>query len=252
MVSTQVTVATDCLRVQHRDEVSTIALPGKTSLGMARLPISSHSTTALTWRLPLEAPDQVRGLTERETPWSAADLQQEGEFQCRSCKAVIVKHGAIRAWKDLPSENWAEMMEFWHCHKPDHHHHHHEDTNGKADDASLAARGYGANSAIQSREGTGLVDLTAFLLSETDCVGLAVRYRSLHLQLSHFWAYRRWLSQAPSYNGIATDTNALDQPGPCATARKRNLARKGDGTLFHNRVASLKALGHSEQWMFRG
>ncbi|KAF4989583.1 hypothetical protein FGRMN_9045 [Fusarium graminum] len=64
----------------------------------------------------------------------------------------------------LPSENWAEMMEFWHCHKP--HDHEHQDPE------SLASKGYGANHAISAQQGTGFVDLTSFLFSEPDCRGL--------------------------------------------------------------------------------
>ncbi|KAM0251244.1 hypothetical protein ACHAP5_001842 [Fusarium lateritium] len=56
------------------------------------------------------------------------------------------------------------MMEFWHCHKP--HDHEHQDPE------SLASKGYGANHAISAQQGTGFVDLTSFLFSESDCQGL--------------------------------------------------------------------------------
>lgn len=72
----------------------------------------------------------------------------------------------IKAWKDLPSENWAEMMEFWHCHKP----HDHD----QRDPESLASKGYGANNAISAQPGIGFVDLTSFLFAESDCDGLKV------------------------------------------------------------------------------
>jgi hypothetical protein len=58
------------------------------------------------------------------------------------------------------------MMEFWHCHKP--HDHEHQDPE------SLASKGYGANHAISAQKGTGFVDLTSFLFSESDCQGLKV------------------------------------------------------------------------------
>jgi hypothetical protein len=78
-------------------------------------------------------------------------------------------------WKDLPSENWAEMMEFWHCHKPDHKHgEDHGDASGKADEKTLAARGYGASSVISAQEGVGFVDLTTLLFTESDCQHLTV------------------------------------------------------------------------------
>ena len=172
--STQATIAADCLRVKHNDDVCTLTLPGMTSFGMGRLPIPSQATTTLSWRLPL-APSGSRDRGGREAPWSATDLQAGEEIRCRNCSATLVPRGAVQVWKDLPSENWAEMMEFWHCHKPDHEHHHHGAANGKADEASLAARGYGADSAIQPQDGVGLVDLTAFLLLEKNCANLAVR-----------------------------------------------------------------------------
>jgi hypothetical protein len=76
------------------------------------------------------------------------------------------------------------MMEFWHCCKPgeeDHHHHHgHKQQSGtangngaqtKADEKSLAARGYGASSAVEARQGIGYVDLISLLFAEADCSG---------------------------------------------------------------------------------
>ncbi|KAF5682686.1 hypothetical protein FCIRC_4865 [Fusarium circinatum] len=83
---------------------------------------------------------------------------------CRSCGSEFVAQNIINTWKDLPSENWAEMMEFWHCHKP--HDHDHQDPE------SLATKGYGANHAISAQQGVGFVDLTSFLFSESDCRGL--------------------------------------------------------------------------------
>ena len=92
-------------------------------------------------------------------PWSALVLRPGASVLCRKCKAVIVEQDNLKEWKDLPSENWAEMMEFWHCHKPDHAHAHNE---------SLASRGYGANSRISAQDGVGFVNLTSFLLSKKD------------------------------------------------------------------------------------
>jgi hypothetical protein len=81
--------------------------------------------------------------------------------------------GKIKAWKDLPSENWAEMMEFWHCHKP-------EDDHGK-DHEHLTSKGYGARSMIGAQLGVGFVDLTSFLFSESDTTHVEVRHSLPHL-----------------------------------------------------------------------
>lgn len=102
-------------------------------------------------------------------PWSAADLPPGVAVVCRGCEAVVIEKDRLRVWKDLPSENWAEMMEYWHCHKPAT-----TTTTTKKEDANkaseeeLASRGYGANSAIVAQSGVGFVDLTTKLFHPDD------------------------------------------------------------------------------------
>ncbi|KAK3395637.1 ubiquitin-conjugating enzyme E2-binding protein [Sordaria brevicollis] len=188
--STRVVVAADGenVELQHHGQSHTLRLPSKVALGGAILPIQRPGASTLSWRLPL---GQATGLdasssTESST-WTATDLKVGSPVACRQCQAVVVSQDMVTIWKDLPSENWAEMMEFWHCHKPDDHdhnhgghgdHHHHDDksngisTNGqntKADDKSLAARGYGASSVISAQQSVGFVDLTTLLFVEQDC-----------------------------------------------------------------------------------
>jgi hypothetical protein len=100
-------------------------------------------------------------------PWSAKYLGKETEFVCRGCGSEIVKKGSIGTWRDLPSENWAEMMDFWHCHKPE--------VPGGHVEQSAANRGYGANTKFTPTPGIGFVDLTSFLLADTDCQNTQVR-----------------------------------------------------------------------------
>ncbi|KAI1775274.1 ubiquitin-conjugating enzyme E2-binding protein [Hypoxylon cercidicola] len=144
------------LEVNHDGLKASIRLPGPVSSQQVN-PALRVGDKYLAWALPL-----VTGLAwqfEQNVPWSANDLQPESPIACRQCQATVVDAGLIKVWKDLPSENWAEMMEFWHCHKPDHAH---------ANDESLASRAYGANSRISAQSGVGFVDLTSFLLSEAD------------------------------------------------------------------------------------
>lgn len=76
-------------------------------------------------------------------------------------------------WKDLPSENWAEMMEFWHCHKPEpHNHQSHE---------HLADRGYGANAGISAQDAVGFIDIMSFLFTDHDTTGLKVSYSPCYI-----------------------------------------------------------------------
>ncbi|KAL2024178.1 hypothetical protein VTK56DRAFT_9334 [Thermocarpiscus australiensis] len=170
--STQVALAADrrTVELRHRDNVHTLTLPAKAALGGTLLPIQDNQKGAatLSWRLPLDASSISSSHQADAMPWSATDLKPDSDVTCRQCCTAVVPAGAVKVWKDLPSENWAEMMEFWHCHKPDHAHHRDKQA-GKADEKSLAARGYGASSAVSAQEGVGFVDLTTLLLAESDC-----------------------------------------------------------------------------------
>ncbi|KAL2153887.1 hypothetical protein VTH82DRAFT_2563 [Thermothelomyces myriococcoides] len=178
--STRVAISADCQTVElkHRGSTCALKLPGKASLGGVVLPIQDkqHGSTSLEWRLPLDASSLPPANQADNTPWSATDLDAESGVDCRGCANNIVRSGSVKVWKDLPSGNWAEMMEFWHCHKPDHHHHHHDGKTGKAGNQSLAMRGYGASSSISARKGVGFVDLTTLLLDETDCQPLTLGF----------------------------------------------------------------------------
>ncbi|EGO53454.1 hypothetical protein NEUTE1DRAFT_133837 [Neurospora tetrasperma FGSC 2508] len=180
--STRVVVAADGEKVEltHHGQSHTLHLPAKVALGGAILPIQRPGASALSWRLPLGQATYTDASSAESSTWTATDLKAGSEVVCRRCQAVVVKRDVVKVWKDLPSENWAEMMEFWHCHKPgdhDHDHHHHDKSNGvdangqsaRADDMSLAARGYGASSAISAQQGVGFVDLTTLLFVEQDC-----------------------------------------------------------------------------------
>ncbi len=183
--SPRVSIASDCRTVELTHGAGTgssttrLTLPAKAAIGATALPIPDRqkSTATLSWRLPLEPSSLPPSHQADDMPWSATDLETGCGVACRQCGSNIIPAGAVATWKDLPSENWAEMMEFWHCHKPDHHHHHSTDedhSSGKADEKSLASRGYGASSAISAQEGIGFVDLTTLLFAETDCQNVTV------------------------------------------------------------------------------
>lgn len=179
--STRASVSNDGhqLLIVHQANTECISLPAQVKVG-GSLPVSINGNVDLTWRLPV-ASEQTRpgqfALENQALPWTAIDMKKGSPIQCRQCDSLFVPENAIPVWKDLPSENWAEMMEFWHCHKP----HDHEHGNGDAN--LLASKGYGANSAIASQQGIGFVDLTSFLFSEADCKGLTVSALSLMLLL---------------------------------------------------------------------
>ncbi|KAI5291305.1 hypothetical protein KEM54_005484 [Ascosphaera aggregata] len=61
-----------------------------------------------------------------EVPWSAKDIQTGTRIGCSNCHHELLRAHTYDTeqsrewiWKDLPSANWAELMELWHCHKPD-------------------------------------------------------------------------------------------------------------------------------------
>ncbi|KAH7399237.1 ubiquitin-conjugating enzyme E2-binding protein [Pyrenochaeta sp. MPI-SDFR-AT-0127] len=170
-----------CITVSHEGHIATIQLPinvkggGDAALSLPSQPPSKE----LTLRLQMEE-KEGSGLLgalhgdERKVnivPWDGASLDQMHNLEvvCKSCGEVIVPKDSVRQWRDLPNENWAEMMDFWHCHKPDEDHlldHSH--------DAILGQKGYAAGNRLQAVAGVGFVDLTTFLLHESDCRGAQI------------------------------------------------------------------------------
>lgn len=136
----------------------------------ASLPLPQSASQQVSWRLPTATKasrSSAISLENQALPWNAVDIKPATSVKCRSCTSTIVKNGTIGVWKDLPSENWAEMMEFWHCHKPHDHEEH-------PDEEHLANRGYGASNAISAQSSVGFVDITSFVFAEEDCNGLLV------------------------------------------------------------------------------
>lgn len=192
----------ETLHIHHAGTETSFPLPGRvlaqtgapTALPTPPPSASSSVSQTLSWRLPLADSPVARSsstsLADDPVPWTARDLLPGSAVACRRCAAVVVPGGKAWEWKDLPSENWAEMMDFWHCHKPstDHEDEHEHGVNGegkeKDDHEHLTRRGYGANSSIAAQPGVGMVDLTSFLFCEADCVGLKVS-GSLSLSLLH-------------------------------------------------------------------
>lgn len=208
-------------RSNGQQHTATLTLPGQVAVGASgsQIPLQGPALASgyVAWRFPLSGQaGQTGGQSGSDdsdlAPWSAPDLQPGSSVSCRACSSKLVSASRITTWKDLPSDNWAEMMEFWHCHKPDVKK---GDTNEKNGDSGLADRGYGANSIISAEAGLGFVDLTTLLFSETDCQGLLVSpHRLLFI---HFpptlWASRRRSSFElyALHHSMSTDTNALDQ-----------------------------------------
>lgn len=161
------------ISLSHDGEIATAFLPSEIA-GTARLTIPIDAAKELSFRLQVaeataEAPDSA--FNDYDAPWPASDLTPAAQMRCRACQTKILKSTIDRAWKNLPSENWAEMMDFWHCHKPDD-----IETKDQQTKEGLArTKGYGSSSRVEAQPGVGLVDGSSFLLADQDCPGAQVR-----------------------------------------------------------------------------
>ncbi|KAL8733985.1 MAG: hypothetical protein Q9166_001746 [cf. Caloplaca sp. 2 TL-2023] len=157
----------DChaLSIVHEGQSASIKLPAPIRAGCVPS-ISQASTRALSFRLPItdEATQEIlptrHNLAQNNT-WPASTMTPYVEIACRFCHDPLV-HESVKTWKDLPSENWAEMMDFWHCHKPD-------TDDSPAHQQNGLRKGYGAFNSIEPAPGVGLVDITYLLLMRQDC-----------------------------------------------------------------------------------
>lgn len=190
----------DCITIRHDGQTSVLPLPGQVAAGTV-LQKPALGNKDISWRLPL-AGELTRGdLDTNESPWAANILGRDTELFCRSCDETVVKKGSIKIWKDLPSENWAEMMDFWHCHKPTEH----ENQAMHSHSGDITAnKGYGANSKFTAQSDVGFVNLTTFLLEAQDCQNVKVSFTrnflNFHLSWEMLsgskWVSRRWPSPA--------------------------------------------------------
>lgn len=164
------------LILAHDNEFASVTLPINLSPNKrsnVELTIPAIPSKTLTFRISLEEKDRPNSNDLLQTaqdedaiPWTAEALTPFTEVQCRNCHAPLIHRGQIQSWKDLPSEGWAEMMEFWHCHKP--HEPHNHETDEKLN------KGYAAGSQLALTSGVGMVDPLDFLLSSEDCSNIQV------------------------------------------------------------------------------
>ena len=176
------------LELSHNGHESSIKLPAKVVHPQRSanqgplLAIPSSPFKEFSVRLPLDGDAHPRASAprhaENEMPWTAAKLAVPAQLQCCHCANVLTQYGAIKAWKDLPSDNWAEMMDFWHCHKPAEHKH------AANHDTSEMDKGYAASNKLIARSGVGFVDLCYFLFHAEDVTGVNVRKIFSHLSIS--------------------------------------------------------------------
>jgi ubiquitin-protein ligase E3 D len=175
---TKATLSADgkLLTLSHEDETASIQLPINISPNRqsnVRFTIPAIPSKELSFRVQLEEKPGVQNgaLSNGDhdsgnlVPWNADSLTAETEVYCGSCSAVMMEPGKVQTWKALPSQGWAEMMEFWHCHKLHEPHDH---------AAGEMKKGYAAGSKLAVESGVGLVDLVDFIFSVEDCSNFTV------------------------------------------------------------------------------
>lgn len=169
--TTKLTLSPDrkILEVHHQSRIATVRLPIAVA-NSASLKLPHQPTKEVSLRLPFATDTRPVSLcrTHQRCPaWSAKALADVQEVFCQACGHVWICASRIKHWKNLPNEDWAEMMDLWHCHKP---------PNPTAENGagSTGANGYAASAKLVAQSGVGLVGVSSVLFSPEDCSGLQV------------------------------------------------------------------------------
>lgn len=114
-------------------DIVTLKLPVDTVKGLAVDISKQNGTGCLSFKLPshpkysdvesVEKNQVMESLTTRKDfPWSCAELRalrDKGILKCCKCNHDIIDLKDVRKMNEMPSENWSEMMEYWHCDRPE-------------------------------------------------------------------------------------------------------------------------------------
>lgn len=171
--STQVYISSngDSISLSHEGAATQIKLPAPvpTTTGPISVPLD---TVEVPFRFPIAKNCKSIGTRDNSisdcVPWPASLMTPSTFIACQSCKELIVKRSSI-VWKDLPNANWAEMMDFWHCHKP-------KVEEGAANGINEVSKGYGEADTFSPSAGIGLVDVLYFHLRDDACNVSQTRY----------------------------------------------------------------------------
>ena len=176
---TTIKLDTDCriLCLRHHENEVSLLLPCQVA-PETLAQVSQLNSMCFSFRLQAAQTGRVRERSpysaEDEVPWSAERLDANSKAACRFCKATIIA-GQIKFWRNLPSDHWIEMMDFWHCHKPN------SEIEGSQIDED-ASKAYIASDKLTVRSGVGLVNTSCFMVYPGDFPTLQV---SQHLSLNH-------------------------------------------------------------------
>ncbi|KAK9451288.1 ubiquitin-conjugating enzyme E2-binding protein [Limtongia smithiae] len=95
-----------------------LAAPVSPDTPVSLLQYASLNGSTLTLRLTADR----REPETHEHAFPATVLAQCGGVRCKHCSNLLLPTDIN--FLDMPSESWFELMDYWHCHKPDHDHSH--------------------------------------------------------------------------------------------------------------------------------
>lgn len=177
------------ITVTHDGASATLNLPTRIGDGGASaLSLPAMPSKDLTLRLRVEPTTPELSTTkngdENLVPWPATVMSAVDDIICVCCGKSVIDMEKVVRWKDLPNENWAEMMDFWHCHKP----HEHEQGydghgHGTVGNDATTKKGYSATNKLEAVSGAGFIGLSYFIFSAEDCTNVKVRLRTLRCML---------------------------------------------------------------------
>ena len=160
----QLSTAVPVITITHNKSSTDLNLPCAVSQGLGPS-IPEIGTKDLSFRFKaLPSDSSSLSKSTNHHLWSAPELAAGVQVGCAKCKQSLTE--CMSEWKDLPSGGWADMMDFWHCNKPD-------VPNGVAHTAGNA-KGYAADTLLGPTSGCGLVDVSSFLFARGDCTGVEV------------------------------------------------------------------------------
>lgn len=156
------------IRVQYAGEEAVITYPtGIVGKATAHIPLEVASSLSLRLEISEKGDPAWRALeVTNDSSWTASRFTRETCIACRSCQTLLLReHDDALQWKDLPRDGWAEMMDFWHCHKP---------PQGTNDDLSVKREIFHTASQPSVRRGIAFIDICDIIVDLDNCKNISV------------------------------------------------------------------------------
>ncbi|CCC72207.1 hypothetical protein NCAS_0J02280 [Naumovozyma castellii] len=110
------------VHIRENNSISIIKLPYEVelqdSLQLTEGTQGEYLLRLRTLASPLEKMNDVMSVPAGK--WTKKDLNLENGFElnCLKCNTPVISTSNINKINELPSEFWMELMDYWHCHKP--------------------------------------------------------------------------------------------------------------------------------------